>query len=89
VLSCPAPSTQAEEDFDALWKEGKVPGWAPRGEGAAANGPTNSAKAHKPIDLSKFHTVEALESLGLERLKEGLQVRCVAFVLSLCAFILD
>jgi hypothetical protein len=59
------------EEFESLWAEGNVPGWTKRSEQAGGEA---AQRAFRPVDMSKFHTAESLEALGLERLKEGLQV---------------
>jgi len=53
--------------FEEAWAKGAVPGWAGLGGGEA------TAKAKKAVDMTNLHSVEALESLGMARLKEGLE----------------
>ncbi|KAK9906790.1 hypothetical protein WJX75_008099 [Coccomyxa subellipsoidea] len=53
-------------DFDALWAAGEVPGWADRGQGTAGE------DASSAIDVAAFASVEELETLGPDRLKEAL-----------------
>lgn len=51
-------------EFDEKWSTGKFPGWKKKA-------PSNSEA--QPLRLGMFNTVEELEALGLDRLKQGLE----------------
>jgi splicing factor 3A subunit 3 len=63
-----AQLAKAAEQFEADWASGTVPGWGNRGLG----GPPADAAAGA-LDPEAFDSVEELEQLGTERLKEALQ----------------
>ena len=50
-----------EDEFDAQWEAGTVPGWSDSEQAAAANGATTAAGA---LDVDAFDSVEELEQLG-------------------------
>lgn len=58
--------SKLEQDFDNSFEEGQVPGWEDRGAGRLPGAQENA------IDLQAFDTVEELESLGAELLKDAL-----------------
>ena len=62
---CPA---QVEEELEGRWGACSVEGWEDRGEGA---GPEEVGSSG--LDLDAFDSVEELELLGADRLKEALQ----------------
>ena len=71
-------SNQKRKAFDESWAKGAVPGWqdgrAPAGQSADSSGEQEVAGGSKrTVDMSRMHSAEALEALGLERLKEGLE----------------
>ncbi len=51
-------------DFEEKWSSGKFPGWKKR---------AGSSNAPQPVRLGMFNSIEELEALGLDRLKEGLE----------------
>lgn len=57
---------KTEDEFGARWDAGQVAGWEDKGLGPSSTTP--------PIDLEDFESVEELESIGAERLKEALTV---------------
>jgi len=52
-----------DKEFEVKWSNGAAPGWE------SAKKPESSAEA---LDLSNYNSVEELEALGLERLKQAL-----------------
>lgn len=60
---------KAEEEFEARWAAGEVPGWEDLGAGGAASGEAGG----EALDLDAFESAQELEELGPERLKAALQ----------------
>jgi splicing factor 3A subunit 3 len=61
---------QVEEETSSQFDAGNCPGWEDRGLGTTPAA-TSSASA-SGVDLDAFDSVEELESIGAERLKEAL-----------------
>jgi len=67
--------------FDALWREGKVPGW--KGSAMLSAAAANSSSSKNPpqaLRLQMFNSSRDLEALGGERLKEALEVSISRFL---------
>eukprot|EP00955_Chlamydomonas_euryale_P116046 366393-Chlamydomonas_euryale.AAC.5 len=58
---------QVEAELKQRWSAGEVPGWEDRGLGMVAGSSSIG------LDLEAFDSVEELQSLGADRLKEALQ----------------
>lgn len=54
--------------FETKWKAGQVPGWKLKAASSASMNPSQA----QPLRLGMFNHPDELESLGLDRLKEGL-----------------
>ncbi|KAG1663564.1 hypothetical protein FOA52_013184 [Chlamydomonas sp. UWO 241] len=63
----PKGLSKLEEELKATWSKGEVPGWEDRGLGLVAGSSSIG------LDLEAFDSVEELEGIGAERLKEALQ----------------
>jgi splicing factor 3A subunit 3 len=64
------------EEFEKLWSEGKVSGWKLRatasGQGSGS-GSGSGNKSNQELRLGLFNSVDELEALGMERLKQALE----------------
>lgn len=54
------------QDFDAKWKENKVPGWTKEKSAKMLSNPA------VPLNLSQYNSIEDIEALGMDRLKSAL-----------------
>ena len=55
--------------FEEKWNNNKIPGWKSK----VANGNHSNGMTSQPLRLGMFNSVEELEALGLDRLKQSLE----------------
>jgi Replication stress response SDE2 C-terminal len=65
-------ASESAAEFEKLWEAGKgLKGWTWT---AATSTSTASNKTGRTLDLSMYYSAEDLKPLGMERLKEALEV---------------
>ena len=67
LLDIDTELVNAKKDFEKKWSEGVFPGWPKETTGALT-------KSGAYLDLSAYSSWEELASLGLDRLKSGIQI---------------
>ena len=67
LLDIDTELVNAKKDFEKKWLDGKFPGWPKETTGALT-------KSGAYLDLAAYSSWEELASLGLDRLKSGIQI---------------
>jgi Replication stress response SDE2 C-terminal len=83
-------ASESAAEFVKLWEVGKgLEKWT---RTAAASTSTTANKAGRTLDLSMYYSAEDLKPLGMERLKEALEVKyfksisCAVHVIRTCQY---